>query len=333
MRWGFLGAGGIARGSLSPAVHSADGAVLQAVAARDPARARALEPVGMVYDDYAALLADDTVDAVYVALANDVHARWSIAALDAGKHVLCEKPLAMSAAEVDTMVAAAERNGRLLVEASWYRWHPRVRRAEELLAAGAIGPVRHVSTGFAFAGDHDGNYRLDPAMGGGALYDVGCYAVSAALWAFGGAPVLEVAARSDLGPTGVDLATEAVLTFDAGDAEVRAGISEPPRQWLVVTGEAGEIELRDAPYTSWVNDETVLLVSDGSGTSRPTFPAVDPYQLMVEEMSSVISGGPGWVLPAAQSRATAAVLDACFASARAGGAPVPVARPEDQAGR
>ena len=275
-----------------------------------------------MYDDYAALLADPDVDAVYLSLTNEAHAPWSVAALSAGKHVLCEKPLGMTAAEVDSMAAAASVSDRLLVEASWYRWHPRVRLAFEFVREGAIGAVRHVAAGFTLDGQLDGNYRLETARGGGALYDVGCYAVSAALAAFGSSPVREVVARQRLGPTGVDLGTEAVLSFDQGDAEIRAGISEPPKQWLVVTGEHGEIELPGAAYTSWVGDGTVLLVSDGTGTRRIPVPAVDAYRVMVEEVSSVIAGGPGWLLSLAESRATAAVLDSCFASARAGGAPV-----------
>lgn len=326
VRWGFLGAGWIATKALAPAVNAACGATLHAVAARDLARAKALGPDGAAYDSYDALLADDAVDAVYISLTNDVHARWSIAAMRAGKHVLCEKPLAMSAAEVQEMTAVAAETGRHLVEASWYRWHPRVRLAQEVLASGRIGTVRHVAAGFTFSGQLDGNYRLEPARGGGALYDVGCYAVSAALWAFG-APPREVTARQQLGPSGVDLVTEAVLEFDAGEAEIRAGISEAPHQWLVITGESGEIELRDASYTSWRDDETVLLVSDGTSTERRPVPARDAYQVMVEEVSAVIAGGDGWLLPLSESLATAAVLDAAFASARTGGGPVSVSAP------
>ena len=322
VRWGFLGAGWIATRALAPAVHAADGAVLEAAAARDLGRAARLGERVRLLPSYEALIEDPDVDAVYISLTNDVHARWAIAALSAGKHVLCEKPLAMSAAEVDTMIAAAEKHDRLLVEASWYRWHPRVREARRLVDDGAIGRVRHVSAGFTFAGDLEGNYRLDPTRGGGALYDVGCYAVSAAQWAFGGAPVREVVARQQRGPTEVDLVTEAVLTFEDGDAEIRAGISEPPTQWLVIAGDGGEVQLRDAPFTSWTTDDTELLVSDGKGTERVSFPGVDAYRLMVEDVSSVIGGGPGWVLPLSESRATAVVLDACFASAKIDGEPV-----------
>ena len=323
VRWGFLGAGMIATKALGPALAAADGAVLQAAAARSLERAAALGPV-RAYDDYAALLCDDEVEAVYIALSNEAHLPWTLAALEAGKHVLCEKPLGLTAAEVDQMAAAA--GDLLVVEASWYRWHPRVRLAQERLSA--IGPVRHVAAGFTFAGQLDGNYRLEPGRGGGALYDVGCYAVSACLWAIGQGLPADVVARSELGPTGVDLDTRAILRWESGaEAEVHAGISTGPDdsdggQWLVITGERGELELRDAPFTSWVDDATELWVSDGRGTERLAVPATDAYRVMVEQMSSVIRGGPGWVLPLGQSRQTAAVLDAAFASAAAGGAPV-----------
>ena len=322
VRWGFLGAGMIATNALAPAVHAAEGAVLQAAAARDRTRAAALGPV-TAYDDYAALLADDDVEAVYIALANDQHLPWTLAALAAGKHVLCEKPLGLTAAQVDEMAAAA--GDLMLVEASWYRWHPRVRLAQQRL--GEVGAVQHVAAGFSFAGQLEGNYRLEPGRGGGALYDVGCYAVSACLWAVGQGLPQDVVARTELGPTGVDLDTRAVLRWASGvEAEVQAGISSGQGQWLVVTGDRAELELRDAPYTSWKDDRTELWVSDGTGTERVAVPAVDAYRLMVQECSSVLRGGPGWVLPLEESRQTAAVIDAAFASAAAGGAPVSPAR-------
>jgi predicted dehydrogenase len=320
VRWGFLGAGGIARTALAPAVHAAAGATLQAAAARDVERARGLGPVSS-YDDYEQLLADDAVDAVYISLSNEMHRPWTLAALRAGKAVLCEKPLGLTAAEVDEMAAVAQETGQLLVEASWYRWHPRIRLAQQRLAS--IGPVRHVAAGFAFDGQLTGNYRLEPGRGGGAMYDVGCYAVSACLWAVDEGLPTEVAARSSYGDSGVDLRTEAILTWDSGaEAEVQAGISGSQGQWLVITGERGEVELHDAPYTSWTDDATELWVSDGKDTERVPVAATDAYRVMVEEVSSVLRGGPGWVLPVSESRQTAAVLDAARASAAAGGEPV-----------
>ena len=319
VRWGFLGAGMIAGLALAPAVRDAAGAVLHAAAARDLERARGLEPLA-AYDDYAALLADDDVEAVYISLTNEQHLPWSVAALEAGKHVLCEKPLALDAAEVERMTAAALAADRLLVEASWYRWHPRVRLAQSRLPD--IGPVRHVAAGFRFDGRLDGNYRLEVERGGGALYDVGCYAVSACLWAVGRGLPEDVVARSELGPTGVDLDTRAILRWAHGaEAEVHCGMTGADGQWLVITGDRGEIELRDLPYTSWRDSPTELWVSDGTGTERVAVPATDAYRVMVEEMSSVIRGGPGWLLPLEESRQTAAVLDAARASAASGSAP------------
>lgn len=304
VRWGFIGAGWIAKVALAPAVHEAEGAVLQAVAARDPERARALGPV-TVHPTYDALLDDPDVDAVYISLSNEAHLPWTLAALAHGKHVLCEKPLCLTAQEVDQIAGA--QGDLLVVEASWYRWHPRIRLAQQHLEQ--IGPVRHVSAGFAFAGTLEGNYRLEPARGGGALYDVGHYAVSAALWAVDRGLPMDVAAQARRSDSGVDLSTRAVLDWDGATAEVQAGIDEGLGQWLVITGEHGELELRDAPFTSWMNQPTELMVSDGNGTTRLPVPAENAYRVMVEEVSSVIQGGPGWVLPLAASRLTAAALD------------------------
>jgi xylose dehydrogenase (NAD/NADP) len=309
VRWGFLGAGNISR-ALARAVHAADGAVLAAVGARDEARAAALGPE-RAYPGYEAVLADPAVDAVYIGLANHQHVPWALRAVAAGKAVLCEKPLGLTAAEVDRLAAA----GGLVVEAMWYRWHPRVREAERLVASGAIGAVRQVSAGFVFDNALTGNYRLDPAAGGGALYDVGCYPVSAALAAFGaaapassGAPA-EVAVRRVTGPTGVDLHTDAVLSWPAGDAQVSAGFSGPEGQWLVVRGDGGEVELPVTPFT--LRDAPAQLwVSDGRGTDRREYPPCDPYRLMVEAVSARVRGEDAWVLPLADSRACAATLDA-----------------------
>ena len=320
IRWGFLGAGMVATAALAPAVHAAAGARLEAAAARDPARAAALGPC-RVLPTYDAVLEDPDVDAVYISLTNEAHLPWTLAALRAGKHVLCEKPLALTAAEVTQMAACAVASGRSVVEASWYRWHPRVRLAAAHLPA--IGQVRHVAAAFSFAGDLAGNYRLDVARGGGALYDVGCYAASACLWAVGAGLPAEVVATSVLGPTGVDLETRAILSWPGGiDAEVTAGVASSAGQHLVITGTSGTVELRDRAFTSWRDDATELLVSDGTGTVRLPVPATNAYRVMVQEVSSALRGGPGWLLPLAESRDTAAVLDAARESAASGSSPV-----------
>ena len=321
VRWGVLGAGAIAERAMCAAIAAAPGAELAAIAARDPGRARRLADVHgvpTVHASYDDLLADPGIDAVYVALANDAHAPCSIDALSAGKHVLCEKPLALSVAEVDAMAAAAERAGRLLVEAAWYRWHPRVRLAERLLREyGALRDVRYVTAGFTFPGVPEGNYRLDPAKGGGALYDVGCYVASAAVWAFG-TPPREVTAKAEIGPTGVDLTATLTVTFDGGTADLRASIAEPARQWLVIAGERGELDLREPPFTAWDGQETELWFTSPAGSEPERIPGANAYALMVENVSAVAEGRDGWVVPLEESRRTAAILDAAFESAAAG---------------
>jgi predicted dehydrogenase len=318
VRWGFIGAGWIARVALAPAVHAADGARLQAVAARDPLRAAGLGPVGGVYDDYRALLDDPSVEAVYISLSNEAHKPWTLAALAAGKHVLCEKPLALDADEVAEMAAAAEAAGRLLVEATWYRWHPRTRRAAALLRAGVVGPVREVESGFVFDGVAAGNYRLDPARGGGALYDLGPYSVGAALWAVPDEEPTVVRAEQTTSTTGVDLTMDATLVLGSATARTRSSVAETDAQWLRIAAEGGGLEFSAPVFTDrWAPSR--LTVRDGDTERVEEFPAVDPYQVMVEHVSRAIRGdGTAWLLPLTESLRVARTTDAIFAAARAG---------------
>jgi predicted dehydrogenase len=315
VRWGFLGAGAIAYSSLGPAVRAADGAVLHAAAARDPARAGGLEPA-VAHASYADLLADDDVEAVYISLHNEAHLRWATAALAAGKHVLCEKPLGLTATEVDDMVAAADQAGLLLVEAVWNRWHPRTREAEQLVGDGALGTVRRVVARFDGNLPAAGDYRWEPDLGGGALYDVGCYAIAGALWAFGWQQPTEVVARAELLPSGADRLTVAELRFpDGGSAEVIAGFTGTGEDRLEITGTAGTLELVPPAYAAGPSVPATLRLLTGSGPDEPTWPPTDAYRLMVEEVSRAVRGEPATLVPLRQSRAGAAVLDQIRAAA------------------
>ena len=305
VRWGFLGAGFVASKGMAPALHAADGAVLQAVGARDAVRAAALEPAGGV-GSYAEVCARDDVDAVYVSLPNNDHLRWVQAALEAGKHVLCEKPLGMDAAEVAVMAAAAERTGLLLVEAAWNRWHPRTQRIEALVAPTTGG--RDVRAWFTFPGVPSDNYRLDPARGGGALLDVGCYTVSAALAALSADAVGVATVERRLGPTGVDLTTAAVLTHANGSATITASFERPESQGLTIEAPGLSVEFGGQAFTTWREPCVLRLVEDGVAREEQ-FPACDPYQLMIEAVSGRIRGEEAWVLPLATSAAVAATLD------------------------
>jgi predicted dehydrogenase len=314
IRWGFIGAGNIARGALAPAVHAATGAVLQSVAARDTGRARGLGPVGAVHDHYAGILSDPEVDAVYISLPNDAHASWTILALESGKHVLCEKPLAMDGAEIATMRAAAAAHDRLLVEATWNRWHPRTRRAEAIVRSGLIGQVTAVDAGFVIPGVPEGNYRYLPEFGGGALYDLGCYAIVASLWASGADEALVEGItvhsaeqrRNDLG---VDLETRATYELGATRVTLECAMDRPARQWLTIHGTDGSLDLAD-DFVMSRNAPSTLTVGGPWGTRTEHFAPCDPYHLMVESVSAAIRGEAAYLPPPQESARMMGVLEA-----------------------
>jgi D-xylose 1-dehydrogenase (NADP+, D-xylono-1,5-lactone-forming) len=327
--WGFLGAGSIASSSLAPAVHAAEGAVLHSVASGSAERARALGPVRTVYDSYGDLLRDPDVDIVYIALHNSAHREWTERALRAGKHVLCEKPLGLTAAEVDAMIRTAREADRLLVEAAWNRWHPRTRDYESMIADGAVGPVTAVTARFDGLAPAEGNYRLDPALGGGALYDVGYYAVSAALAAFGwpsDTPRVRWIKQERLHPGSADSATAFLLEFPGrGTAEIHCSLTATAMaEEFTATGPDGVAPL---PPPAFCAGATSVHLGDRE------YPPVDPYRLMVEAVDAAVTARPGpdlgpdrdpdpdpYLVPLDQSRLIAATIDAV----RAVGLPPPL---------
>ncbi len=161
VKWGFLGAGWIANRATAPAVRAANNAQLFGVASRDTARSAKFEPQN-VYDSYQQLLDDPQIEVVYISLANHQHLEWVTKSLEAGKHVLCEKPLGLNAIEVQAMIDCAQRCNRLLVEAVWARWHPRFRRIVEIVESGAIGEIKSIESQWGFKSEMTENYRLDP---------------------------------------------------------------------------------------------------------------------------------------------------------------------------
>lgn len=317
-RWGLLGAGWISRRAIAPALHSAHGAILEVVAARDLSRAQALRPRRTAVDDYALVVDDPDVDAVYIALSNDGHLPWAERALAAGKAVLCEKPLGRNAEEARRMRATAEACGGLLVEATWNLWHPRTGRAAALLASDAIGQVAGVTGSFVFDGVAEGNYRLDPGLGGGALLDVGCYPLTGAAWAIPGAAVSVDDVAILTGGLGVDLTTDARIRLGGVPVHVRASFVETDFQSLVIEGDHGIIEFtgNDA-YTSWLRP-SALRVLDRDGERVEHFAPVDPYRLMIESVSAAVRGEGGWLPDPGWSLTVAEAMDAILASAQPG---------------
>ncbi|MGC9670014.1 Gfo/Idh/MocA family protein [Planosporangium sp. 12N6] len=336
IRWGFLGAGSIASSSLGPAVRAARGNALHAVASRDERRAAALGPQ-RTYHEYAHLLEDPDVDAVYVCLHNNAHLQWVVAALEHGKHVLCEKPLGLTQAEVADMAAAAAASQRLLVEAAWNRWHPRTRAAEELLAAGVLGQIQHVTARFNGATPAVGNYRRDTALGGGALWDVGCYAIAGALPAMGWQTPTAVRATmtywagSDGGDA--DVATEAWLAFgQTATAHITAALDGRDEQFLEVRGSQGLLRLPHPAFTAGTHPTALHLAVDGQSPREINYPATDPYRLMVEAFGKAIRDESTWLVPLEQSAAVARTIDDVrYASGAAVSRPIPPFRPPRQA--
>jgi len=279
-------------------MHSANNTIVQAVASRDEQRALALNP-HTVYESYEALINDPLVDAVYISLPNHLHSLWAIKALTAGKHVLCEKPFAMNPAQVQEMVQAAKNSDRLLVEAVWAQWHPRMRRLVEYAQSEEMGEVISIDASFTFPATLDGNYRLSPEMGGGALFDVGVYplhAIAAIL-----ADRVDAAIESyevNLGPTGIDLTSRWRMSFGKGiTANALASFEMQEDQRLNIQGSLNSAELLgNQAFSSWHAPSSLRL-----GERVEEFEAIDTYKVMIENFGKKIQGEESWVLPLGNS--------------------------------
>ena len=312
VNWGFLGAGFVASRGLAPAVHASRGAHLYAVASRDEQRSATLEPEH-VHASYEDLLADEKVDAVYISLSNSQHIEWVTKSLEAGKHVLCEKPLGLNAIETAAMFDTAASNGRLLIEAVWGRWHPRFARMVDLVSSGKIGDIEHIETAFTFTSEMTDNYRLSPSMGGGALLDVGCYQAHAWVALTKGAADFSITelART-VGPTGIDLTTDVNVRINNNiTAHAVSSFALPSNQQFIVRGSEGSISTAAGEsFTTW-NEASSLLIND----VLEEFPVTNAFVEMVENVSRVIDGESGWIVSGADSIRVAHILDA-IASAK-----------------
>jgi xylose dehydrogenase (NAD/NADP) len=286
--WGLLSTARI-NGAVIAAARASELADVVAVASRDDERARSYaEQFGIprAHGSYEALLADPAVEAVYVSLPNAMHVEWTIRALEAGKHVLCEKPMHRRPQEVAQAFAVAAREGLVLSEAFMWRHHPQTVRLRELLAEGAIGDVRLVRASFSFALAGDGDVRLDAALHGGSLMDVGCYCVSGARLAAGGEPVSALAERVT-GPSGVDVRFAGVLRFDRDVlAVVDCGLDIPARDELEIVGSQGRIVLADPWHC---RNPLVSLERDGKAWFIEV-EAADSYRLELEDAAAAIRG-------------------------------------------
>jgi D-xylose 1-dehydrogenase (NADP+, D-xylono-1,5-lactone-forming) len=286
--WGILSTARINRLVLAGARKS-DRVDVVAVASRDLARAESYareQGIERAYGSYDDLFADDEVEAVYISLPNSMHVEWSIRALEAGKHVLCEKPLTRHLSDAERAFDAADRTGRYLTEAFMYRHNPQTARLVQLVEENAVGELRSIRSAFSFTVDNPTNIRLLSELDGGALMDVGCYCVSGARL-LAGEPD-RVDGEQVLGPGAVDVRFAGTMRFPHGvTAEFECGLDLPSRDELDVIGSDGSIFLDDP----WHCRTPVIEVRRDGETERIELEPADSYQLELENLSDAIRGG------------------------------------------
>ena len=315
VRWGILSTADINR-AVIPGAHESPEVDLLAVASRDQARAEEYArewEIPRAYGSYDALLADEEIEAVYISLPNTLHCEWSIRAVQAGKHVLCEKPMSRRAREVEEAFDAAERAGRLLSEAFMYRHNPQAKRLRTLLDDGAIGEPRVVRACFSYSLYDEENIRLRTDVEGGSLMDVGCYCVNGSRLV-AGEPEL-VYGQQLVGPSGTDWVFAGTMRFP-GDvfALFDCGTALAERDELEAIGTEGSLFLDDP----WHAKEPVIEVRRDTGVERIELEPADSYRLELENLSDAVRGRAEPLLGRADAVGNARAIEALFRSAEEG---------------
>ncbi|MCK9688581.1 Gfo/Idh/MocA family protein [Scleromatobacter humisilvae] len=315
VRWGILGAAKFAREFMGPALTLAPGGHVAALATSDPAKAdafRAFAPGLRVHDSFDALLADPAIDAVYIPLPNGLHVEWSLKAMQAGKHVLCEKPMAMQAGDFDRLIAARDAAGVVAAEAFMIVHHPQWQRARQLLADGAVGKLWRIDGAFSFNNRDPGNIRNRADMGGGCLRDIGVYVLGGARFATG-LEGTDVRARIQW-EDGVDVYAAISAKFGDADYVNFTSIRMHPRQEITFHGDEGVLRL-PVPFNARVFGEARLELHRGTSTNTERWPAVNHYELQAAAFNRAVLDGAAYPCPLEFSRGTQAMMDAAFASA------------------
>ncbi len=325
VKWGVLGVAKIAVEKVIPAMQRGQVSEIAAIASRDSGRAReAADTLGIAraYGSYEDLLADRDIEAVYNPLPNELHVPWTIKALEAGKHVLCEKPVALDAKEARLLIDARERSGRLVAEAFMVRYHPQWRRARELVTAGAIGAAGAIQTFFSYRLLDPANVRNRPP-GGGGLYDIGCYAILTARHIFGAEPTRVVATLNRDPNFGTDRLVSAILEFPgARHLTFSAATQLSAHQRVTIVGDAGRIEV-EIPFNAPPDRPTKMLIDSGAdlfggGARVEEFSTCDQYTLQGDAFSRAVLGQAPLEFPIEDALLNVRVFDALFRSAERG---------------
>lgn len=316
IRWGILGAAQIGINKVIPAMQKGEFSQVIAIASRDLTKAQAAATklgIPKAYGSYEELLQDPEIDAIYNPLPNHMHVPWSIKAAAAGKHVLCEKPIGMSAAECEQLIAARDRYNVKIGEAFMVRSHPQWLRARELARSGEIGGVRAIVGIFSYFNVKPENIRNVPEYGGGALMDIGCYPIQLSRFIFGEEPVT-VHSAIELDPTmGTDRLTSAVLQFPSGHAIFTCSTQMSPYQKANIIGTKGRIEL-EIPFNAPPDKPSRIFVEIAGVIRTEEFPACDQYTLQGDAFSQAILGHGDVPTPLEDSLANMRVIDTLFHS-------------------
>src|SRR3954447_8378165 len=323
IRWGILSTADIGRKKVIPGLKKADRCEVVAIGSRDEALAQQVAgelDIPTAHGTYDALLADPQVDAVYIPLPNHLHAEWTIAAARAGKHVLCEKPLAMSSADAQRMIDACRDARVLLMEAFMYRQHPSWIAVREVLASARIGRLQAVDSWFSYFNDDPANIRNILDIGGGALYDIGCYCVNLSRMLFDAEPVRVQAAMRRDAELGVDVLTSAILEFDAGIASFTCSTRTETDQRVHIYGTEGRISI-EIPFNIPPDRPTRIFVTAGGdapvapATETLTFDVADPYASEADVFANAVLDGAALPVAPEDAVANLRVIEAIFAAA------------------
>ncbi len=317
LRWGFLSTANINKALYGP-LHVSKRNRLLAVGSRSQEKADAYArewKIERAYGSYEALLADPDIDVIYNPLPNHLHAEWTIKAMQAGKHVLCEKPFALTTADVDAMVAASQKYDRVLAEAFMYRTHPQTLKVQEILAGGALGRIRIVRGSYTYSMSTTADIRLIPEMGGGALWDIGCYPLSYARLVLGTEP-LEVFGWQILGSTGVDETFVAQMHFpDDVFVQIDCSFRIPYHTFMEIVGDKGTLNISH-PYNPEATENLYLTIDNKTKPIMVKGPGT--YLSEVEDMADAILLNKPPRMSLADSRAEIAATLALFESTRTG---------------
>ena len=326
LRWGVLSTANIGRKAVNPAIQASGNGRLVALASRDEERARTFaEDHGIpeAFGSYQALLEDEGIDAVYIPLPNSLHEEWTIRAAEAGKHILCEKPLALDPAQCRAMAEAASTNGVKLMEAFMYRFHPQTERFLEMVREGSIGELEQVRSSFTFLLDRPEDIRWDPALGGGALMDVGCYCVNLSRTLAGREPV-EVRAMANFRPSGADEQMAGSLRFDDGLlAHFDCALTMERTQAYQAVGSEGHMRVMEA-FVPGGGDTTIERFDAQNNLTRLSVSGADQYRLMVEHFADCALHDRPLRCSPEDAALNMEVIQALYASARRDGEVVAV---------